>query len=84
MLLPIFRAPHKPKKSEKEKEKRRYKKLKKQCWKKIKEIILIRRISQNTKELIKNWLRKIKIYKIRKFNSVFSTDEGPIEKENSI
>jgi hypothetical protein len=58
--------------------------LKKQCWKKIKEIISVRRISQNTKELIKNWLRKIKIYKIRKFNSVFSTDKGPIEKENSI
>jgi hypothetical protein len=26
-------------------------------------------------------LRKIKIYKIKKFDSIFPTDEGPIDKE---
>ena len=39
---------------------------------------------QNVLEIVKDWLKKIKIYKIRKFNSVFSTNESLIGKENSI
>ena len=44
----------------------------------------MRRIYQNNQEITKNWLRKIKIYKIRKFDSVFSTDKSLIGEENSI
>jgi hypothetical protein len=44
----------------------------------------MRRIYQNIQEITKNWLRKIKIYKIRKFDSVFSTDKSLIGEENSI
>jgi hypothetical protein len=46
--------------------------------------ILVKTIYQKTKEIIENWLRKIKIYKIRKFDSVFSTGKGPFGKENII
>jgi hypothetical protein len=35
----------------------------------------------NAQEIIEYWLRKIKIYKIEKFDSVFSIDEGPIGKK---
>jgi hypothetical protein len=38
------------------------------------------RIYQNAHKIAKDWLRKIKIYKIEKFNSVFSTDEDSIGK----
>jgi hypothetical protein len=34
-------------------------------------------------EIVKDWLRKIKIHKIKKFNSIFSTNQGLISKENS-
>ena len=44
----------------------------------------MRRIYQNTQEIAEDWWGKIKTYKIGEFNSVFSTDEGPISKENSI
>jgi hypothetical protein len=51
---------------------------------KDKKKILVKTIYQKTKEIIENWLRKIKIYKIRKFDSVFSTGKGPFGKENII
>jgi hypothetical protein len=38
------------------------------------------RIYQNAHKITKDWLRKIKIYKIEKFNSVFSTDKDSIGK----
>jgi len=42
------------------------------------------KIYQNTHEITENWLRKIKIYKIKKFDSVFFfINEGFIVKENS-
>jgi hypothetical protein len=41
----------------------------------------VRKIYQNTQEIAEDWLRKIKIYKIKKFDSIFPTDEGPIDKE---
>ena len=42
--------------------------------------ILVRRIYHNAHKIIKNQLKKIKIYKIKKFNSVFSTNKGLIDK----
>ena len=36
------------------------------------------------REIAKDWLRKIKTHKIKKFNSIFSTDECFIGKDNSI
>jgi hypothetical protein len=44
--------------------------------------ISLRKIYQNTPKIIEEyWLRKIKIYKIKKYDSVFSTNKGPIGKE---
>jgi hypothetical protein len=40
------------------------------------------RIYQNAQEITKDWLRKIKIYKIKIFDSVFFFNEGFIVKEN--
>lgn len=57
----------------------KYKKIEK-YWRKIKKI-LARRIYQNTEEITEDWLRKIKIYKIEKIKNIFSTNEGPIDKE---
>ena len=45
--------------------------------------ISVRRIYQNTQEIAEYWLKKIKIYKIEKFDNVFFIDEDPIGKENS-
>jgi hypothetical protein len=42
------------------------------------------RIYQNAQEVAEDWLRNIKIYKIEKLGSVFSTDKDLIGKENSI
>jgi hypothetical protein len=42
----------------------------------------VKTIYQKTKEIIENWLRKIKIYKIGKFDSIFSTGKGHFGKEN--
>jgi hypothetical protein len=39
--------------------------------------ISIRRIYENTQEIVEDWLRNIIIYKIEKFDSVFLTNEGP-------
>ena len=38
----------------------------------------MRRIHQNAQEIYEDGQRKIKIYKIEKFNSVFSTDKDTI------
>jgi hypothetical protein len=46
--------------------------------------ISIQTIYQNAKKIVEDWLKKIKIYKIGKFDNVFSIDEDPIDKENSI
>jgi hypothetical protein len=46
-----------------------------------KKYISVKKIYQNAKKIIGDWLGKIKIYKIEKFNSIFSTDEGSINKE---
>jgi hypothetical protein len=43
--------------------------------------ILVRRIYQNVKEIFKDWLTKIKIYKIRKYDTIFSNDKGLFSKE---
>jgi len=72
LLLPILRK--QKKKIKREKEKKKHKKIKK-ILEENKKYILVRRIYQNIQEIIKNWLKKIKIYKIEKFNSVFSIDE---------
>jgi hypothetical protein len=69
VVFAYFRALHKQ-------ENTKYKKLKKNK-KKIKKI-LVRKIYQNAQEIIKNWLTKIKIYKIEKFDSEFLTNEDPI------
>jgi hypothetical protein len=54
----------------------------KKCWNIIKIYIYqLEECTRTPKEIIEYWLRKIKIYKIEKFNSVFSTDEGPIGKK---
>ena len=42
--------------------------------------ISVRRIYQNIYKIIEDWLGKIKIYKIEKFDSLFSSDGGPIGK----
>ena len=42
------------------------------------------RIYQNAHKISKDWLRKIKIYKIEKLDNVFLTNEGLIGKENLI
>ena len=42
--------------------------------------ISVSKTYQNAEKNAKDWLRKIKIYKIEKFNSVFSTDEGSVDK----
>jgi hypothetical protein len=44
----------------------------------------VRRIYQNAQEVVEDWLRKIKIYKIEKLDNVFLTNEGLIGKENLI
>ena len=77
MLLLIFRE-HINKKLEK-----KTKKKIKKYWKKIKNI-LVRKIYQNTQEIIEDQLEKIKMYKIEKYNSIFSTYESSIDKEWSI
>jgi hypothetical protein len=85
MLLPILRAPHKQKKSKKRK-KRKYKKNKK-CQKKKKIYIYIyiyqlRRTYWNSREITKNWLRRVTTYKIGKFDPV-DKDNSIFEEENS-
>jgi len=42
--------------------------------------IPVKRIYQNVQKIIENWLGKIKIYKIEKFDSLFSSDEGLMSK----
>jgi hypothetical protein len=42
--------------------------------------ISVRRIYQNFQEIAKDLLRRIKIYKIKKFDSILSTNEGSIGK----
>ena len=83
MLLPILEPHINKKKIRKERKKRKNTKKLKKYWKKIKNI-LVKTIYQKTKEIIENWLRKIKIYKIGKFDSVVSTGKGPFGKENPI
>jgi hypothetical protein len=71
-VLPIFRIPYKQKKKSK-------------IQKKLEENKKIYIIEKNVLECLGNCRRlveKNKLYKIEKFNSVFSTDE--IYKENSI
>jgi hypothetical protein len=84
MLLPILRGPHKQKKSKKRK-KRKYKKNKK-CQKKNKNkniyIYQLRRTYWNSREITKNWLRRVTTYKIGKFDPV-DKDNSIFEKENS-
>ena len=46
--------------------------------------ISIQTIYQNAKKIDEDWFKKIKIYKIEKFDNVFLIDEDPIDKENSI
>ena len=46
--------------------------------------ISIQTIYQNAKKIAEDWFKKIKIYKIEKFDNVFLIDEDPIDKENSI
>ena len=84
LLLPILKALHKQNKNKKKKKKKRKHKKIKKILEENKKYIPVRRIYQNIQEIVKDWLRKIKIYKIEKFNSVFSTDEDSIGKENSI
>ena len=55
-------------------------KIKKNILKENHTNISVRRIYQNTQEIIEYWLRKIKLYKIKKFDSVFSTNECSIGK----
>jgi hypothetical protein len=43
----------------------------------------VRKGNQNAQKIAKDWLRRIKIQKI-KFDSIFSTDKDPIGKENLI
>jgi hypothetical protein len=57
------------------------KKIKK-YWKK--NIYQWRRTYQNAQEIAKDWLKRIKIYKIGKFDTIFSTNEDPIGKKISI
>ena len=66
------------KNQEKKERKEKIQKIQKRIEKKSINISLIK-IYQNTQKIVKDWLRKIK-----KFNSVFSTDKGFIGKENSI
>jgi hypothetical protein len=40
----------------------------------------VRRIYQNAQEIAKDLLRRIKIYKIEKFDNILSTNEGSIGK----
>jgi coproporphyrinogen III oxidase-like Fe-S oxidoreductase len=56
------------------------KKLKK-YWKKIKKKYISKKnIYLNAQEIVEDWLRKIKIYKIENFNIVFFTNEDLISK----
>jgi len=41
----------------------------------------LRRTYQNAQEIAKDWLKRIKIYKIGKFDSTFSTNEDLIGKK---
>jgi hypothetical protein len=36
---------------------------------------ILQRIDQNAQEIAKDWLRRIKIYKIRKLDSIFLSNE---------
>jgi hypothetical protein len=36
---------------------------------------ILRRIDQNAQEIAKDWLRRIKIYKIKKLDSIFLSNE---------
>ena len=63
LLLPIFRAPHKQKELRKKREKRKYKKNQNMLEESKKTIYQLRRTYQNVKEIAKDWLRTIKIYK---------------------
>ena len=56
------------------------KKKRKIAGRKSKIYISIRKIYQNVQKIIEDWLGKIKIYKIEKFDSLFSSDGGPIGK----
>jgi hypothetical protein len=38
---------------------------------------------QNAQKMTKNWLRRLKIQRL-KFDSIFFIDESPVDKENSI
>ena len=49
-----------------------------------KKYILVRRVYQNTQEVVIDQLRKIKYTRLKKSDSVFSNNEGLIGKENSI
>ena len=39
---------------------------------------------ENIQKIIKDWLKKIKIHKIRKFDNMFLADKGSTGEENSI
>ena len=75
LLLPIL-GPH-IKKIRKEKNTKKLKKY----WKKIKKKYISKKnIYLNAQEIVEDWLRKIKIYKIENFNIVFFTNEDLISK----
>ena len=63
--------------------KKKNKKIKKNIGENKKEYQLEKYIRM-PQEIVKDWLMKIKIHKIKKFNSIFSTNQGLIGKENSI
>ena len=53
----------------------------KKYWKKIKKKYISKKnIYLNAQEIVEDWLRKIKIYKIENFNIVFFTNEDLISK----
>lgn len=66
------------------KSKRENTKTNKKFWKKVKKYISVEKNILERSENYKDWLRRMKIYKIWKFDSIFSSNEDPIGKENLI